>query len=477
MTRANDETALRILLVSTADQGGGAEASAWNVFNGYRKRGHNVSLAVGTKRTDDPDVLLIPNDSSRTRWAKTWLGLNKRLRSMTAGGRMMDRVDYLLRLTGEPRRWLEIERGHEDFHFPGTSRLLQLSGSPQIIHCFNLHGGYFDLRKLAWLSHQRPVILDLRDCWLLSGHCAHSLDCERWKTGCGDCPDLSIYPLIVRDGTAYNWRRKKEIYARSRLHVSAPCQWLMDKVKESMLAPSVIESRIITTGVDSSVFHSFDKGKAREILNLPQDAKILLFAANRIQRNRWKDYPTIHAAISRLSHGLSREKILFLALGEDGPSEQIGTAEIRFIAHEKDQTRVARYYQAADIYIHAAHADTFPRVILEALACATPVIATAVGGIVEQIRGLAGAAIGAQHLNTAGPESATGVLVPKGDAGAMAAAIEKILENALLRRRMSENAAQDAVERFSLEVQMDRYLSWYRELVEKEERDPAKSVA
>jgi len=53
--------------------------------------------------------------------------------------------------------------------------------------------------------------------------------------------------------------------------------------------------------------------------------------------------------------------------------------------YKKDPKNVARFYQAADIYIHPARADTFLNIVLEALACGTPVVASAVGGIPKQV--------------------------------------------------------------------------------------------
>ena len=50
-----------------------------------------------------------------------------------------------------------------------------------------------------------PVALTLHDEWLLTGHCAYTLGCERWRIGCGRCPDLTIYPAIRRDSTAENF--------------------------------------------------------------------------------------------------------------------------------------------------------------------------------------------------------------------------------------------------------------------------------
>jgi hypothetical protein len=225
---------MRILIASSTDLGGGAEISAWNLFNSYRNRGHHAWLAVGGKRSDDPNVFPIPNDACRSLWAKLCYGVGYRIESILRD-RQINRLNDCIRAISEPRRWLETEMGYEDYKHPGTHRLLELCGAPpDILHCFNLHGGYFDLRALSGLSGRLPVILDLRDAWLLSGHCAHSFDCDRWQIGCGECPDLTIPPKIRRDGTAYNWKRKREIFDKSQLYVSTPCQWLMKKVDQSM---------------------------------------------------------------------------------------------------------------------------------------------------------------------------------------------------------------------------------------------------
>ena len=53
------------------------------------------------------------------------------------------------------------------------------------------------------------------DAWLLSGHCAHSFDCERWRTGCGECPDLGIEPAI---------RRRRELLQVNRPLARMPLQ-------------------------------------------------------------------------------------------------------------------------------------------------------------------------------------------------------------------------------------------------------------
>src|SRR5215510_6516066 len=227
---------MNILQVGTTEIGGGAEKIVWGLFHSYKARHHGSWLAVGRKRTDDPDVFLIRNHDARPGWSRFWLGVSHYVQTTCGEVPGAGRLSGLAFGMAQPSRWLDIHRGVEDFHFPGTRSLLQMTPRmPDIVHLHNLHGGYFDLRVLPWLSRQLPVVVTLHDAWLLTGHCAHSFDCERWKSGCGQCPDLDIYPAIARDGTAHNWRRKREIYRNSRLYVGTPSRWLMQRVEQSIM--------------------------------------------------------------------------------------------------------------------------------------------------------------------------------------------------------------------------------------------------
>jgi glycosyltransferase involved in cell wall biosynthesis len=416
-----------VLQVCTYDLIGGAERVAWNLFQTYRRRGHPSWLAVGTKLGSDPDVILLRTTAvSAAAAAKSLL---------VRGAKAVER-----------------SLGVEDFRFPGTWQLLDLTDRrADVVHCHNLHGGYFDLRALSWLSRQVPVIVTLHDAWLLSGHCAHSFDCERWTTGCGRCPDLTIDPAVRRDATAYNWRRKQKIYSTSRLHIATPSQWLMRKVERSMLAPTMAEARVIPNGVDLSVFHCADKDEARAALDIPGEALVVLFAANALRQNIWKDYRTVQEGVALAVGRMRTRSIVLLALGQEGPVERLGDATIRFIPYQTEPRAVARYYQAADVYVHAARVDTFPNTVIEAQACGTPVVATAVGGIPEQV-----------------DEGRSGYLISLGDAPALAERLTRLLSDAELRARMGAEAAQAARRRFDLNRQADAYLDWYQELVERQ---------
>jgi glycosyltransferase involved in cell wall biosynthesis len=219
-------------------------------------------------------------------------------------------------------------------------------------------------------------------------------------------------------------------------------------VEQSMLAPAVHDARVIPNGVDLTVFQPADKRCARERLGVGPDDIVILFVANRIRDNRWKDFETIRKSIAKLSDENLSSRIVFLALGETGEQERVGNVKIQFMPYESDPAAVARCFQASDVYVHAAHADTFPSTIMEAMACGTPVVATAVGGIAEQI-----------------VDGKSGFLVPAQGSDAMTRHIENLIADSSLRERVGTEARRFAECHFNLRRQVDCYLQWYSQLL------------
>jgi len=443
-----DSEKFSILLVNTTDLGGGAEKVAGKLLQQYISLGLKAWMVVGWRKTTEPHILEFPTETSRGVWATAWNMFQRALDGVMGKDRFQGfrrRFSWLRGFTPA----VETLRGHEDFEWPASWHVLDVPPQrPDIVHCHNLHGGYFDLRVLPWLSHQVPVILTLHDAWLLAGHCAHSLSCDRWVTGCGSCPNLSIYPGLLHDGTEFNWRRKLEIYKKSRLYVATPSEWLMNRVRRSILSAAIEDSRVIPNGVDLSVFRPSDREEVRSVLGLPTDRDILLFAANGITANPWKDYRMLLRSLRLVSH-TRHGKVLFVALGQAGRKKRVGNVEITFVPFVRDEGMVAKYYQAADLYVHAAKVETFPLAVLESMACGTPVVATSVGGIPEIIE-----------------DEHSGLLISPGDAASMANRIVDLLDDEGLRSEMGRAAVARVRERYDLKDQVKAYLSWYRSILD-----------
>jgi glycosyltransferase involved in cell wall biosynthesis len=238
----------------------------------------------------------------------------------------------------------------------------------------------------------------------------------------------------------------------------------MSIVQQSILMPAVRSAAIIPNGVDLGIFRPGDRELARKRLGLSQDAAVLIFTAHRIRENPWKDYATLRETAGRLGWLFQRRPLVLLAVGEDGSPERIGNAEVRFLPFSQEPAFLAACYQAGDLCVHSARADTFPTSVLEGLACGVPVVATATGGIPEQIKSLGGFP-GTRPWPDYSREEATGVLVPPADAEAMTGAVAYLLEEEAVRKQLEANAAADAAQRFSVERQVERYIHYYGEVL------------
>jgi glycosyltransferase involved in cell wall biosynthesis len=424
---------LSIVQVNSTNRGGGAAGVARALNDGYTRRGHRARLLVGTCVADGEGGVKLRN--GRGAWAA-----HDRLRDQH-----WPRAAKVARAIASPSSAVDVVFGREEFRFPSTRTVERAATSADILQLHNLHGDYFDLRALPRLAACVPVVLSPQDAWLTTGHCAHTLGCERWRTGCGRCPHLRVYPALRRDGTAGNWQRKADLYAQCSLAVAVPSKWLGDAVADSILGPAIRELRVIPNGVDLGTFHPGDKILARSKLDLEPSGKVLVFAAEGIAKNDFKDYDTFVRALELLGSTFE-EPITAVALGAARPAiRNLGNVVLREVP-SVPLGRVATWLRAADIYVHAARADTFPLAVLEALACGVPVVASSVGGIPEQI------------------EETTGLLVPPGCVADLRDAMAMLLSDVERRTEMGHAAAVDAVRRFGIDRQVAAYLELFMEM-------------
>jgi glycosyltransferase involved in cell wall biosynthesis len=417
------------VIVNTADRGGGAERIAMTMLDGFQALGTETWLAVGAKHTDHPRVMKVDGSPH---------------------------VDYSPHHTGTRRAALAARRqiarrlGLEDFEHPYSRYVLELTGSPpDLVLCENLHGGWFDLRVLPELSLRRPLVLRLADSWTFTGHCACPLGCPRWETGCGRCPDLEIPPAIQRDATRLNWRRKRRIFSGARLFLVAPSRWLMDRARRSLLAPAIAGTKVVPNGVDLGVFTPGDRGAARRSLRLDGDRHLLLYVSNGGDDNPYKDFATIRAAVTGLQGRNGSKPIELLVVGGSGESvEELreGT-RIHRLPYCDAPARMAELYRAADAYVHAAPEEAFCLTAAEALACGTPVVAAAEGGIDEVV-----------------DHGRTGLLSPPGRPDDLAAALLKVLGDPASGARMGEAGARTARDRFDRDRMVTDVHAWCAEV-------------
>ncbi|MBN1558249.1 MAG: glycosyltransferase [Lentisphaerae bacterium] len=368
---------MNILHINETADAGGAAISLWRLHRALQEAGHASRVLVGWTARRGPDVAALGRQSFVSKLGYhgfNLLGLN----------------------------YVGILNGRRVLRHPFVREA-------DVIHLHNLHGGYLSYRLLPRLSRAAPLVWTLHDMWALTGHCAHGLDCVRWRAGCGRCPYPRLYPPIRRDATRWEWRLKRRLYRRARITAVCPSLWLTGLAREALA--DCMPVRHVPHGVDTTRFRPADRGASRRALGLPADRKVVLFAAQDVD-NPYKDAPLLYAALRALDPAL-RERSLLLVVGGGGRGAPPEThLPVRRLGAVRDEAVLAQAYAAADVVAHPTRADNQPLVVMEALACGVPVVATEVGGIPEMVR-----------------HGETGLLAAPGDADGFRAGLEALLDD------------------------------------------------
>ncbi|MGH2461660.1 MAG: glycosyltransferase, partial [Chloroflexota bacterium] len=204
---------------------------------------------------------------------------------------------------------------------------------------------------------------------------------------------------------------------------------------------------VINGGVDLRLFRPSDRMAARASLGLDRHAEIVLFVG-RMDRVKGLDVLLRAGALLKQRPRLK----LVIVGGSAGDAEltrcsalahQLGLdASFRGATLQED---LPLYYNAADLLVVPSHYESFGLVAVEALACGRPVIASTVGG-----------------LPTVVHDEENGLLVPWRQPEAFAERIARVLDDAALRTRLSDNARPSAL-RYSWEAVAERVAALYRE--------------
>lgn len=409
-TYASPRLRLNVLHISESDAAGGAARAAYKLHRGLSGQGHRSSMLVGRKLTGDSDI--------------------RRLKR-NLGWRIADRASGALT---EP---LSLQYLFYPSSFAvATDRWFR---DADIVQLHNLHGSYFSFTALPLLSRRRPTVWLLHDQWAMTGHVAYSLDCDRWRTGCGSCPYLPEYPRLRRDTTALLWRLKRAMYKRSRLTLVVPSQWLLDLVRASPLLRDFRALRI-PNGIDTAVFRPGDSSDARRRLGLPLERRIVLFAASDLQERR----KGLHLLEETL-RGMEKPPLLVVAGNGKVPQE----VETRSLGAVTDEQVLADAYRAADAFAIPTLADVLTQTAQESIACGTPCISFDKGGVTEVVR----------HMET-------GYQATFGDVAALKRGLETLLGDGELLGRLSRRCRDVAEQEYSVELQVKRYVDLYEEILD-----------
>jgi glycosyltransferase involved in cell wall biosynthesis len=420
-------SSLKVVLVATVDAGNGAAIGTYRLHRGLKRLGIGSRMFVAEKYTDDPDVIRFepPRDLGSR--------LRRRLRR-TLITRSMARYSHA--------RSPGLETFSDNRSQYGAEVLAQLPAC-DVVH---LHAmlNFIDYRAfLSRVPTRTPVVRTLRDISFFTGGCHANGACEKYTARCGACPQLGSRD--ERDLSRRIWERKRaafESVAPGRLHIVATSTWTAREAKRSTLLRH-FPITVIPNALDTETFCPKDRLWARSILGIPECARVVLFVAEPITR-RLKGFALLVEALQTLRH---MPGLLLVSVGSGHPPIKVDVPYLNLghIGHERLRSAV---YSAADVFVIPSSQEAFGQTALEAIACGTPVIGFAVGGIVDTVR-----------------PGATGVLVPAGDVRALGVAISDLLDDPITRSKMAVECRRIAVEEYALEIQALRYAALYRALL------------
>lgn len=256
--------------------------------------------------------------------------------------------------------------------------------NPDLIHLHNLHEGvvnipvFFDFLK----SYGKPIVWTLHDCWAFTGHCPHFTfeKCQKWKTGCYDCPKYNQYPSCRIDDSAFQYQLKKASFQGiPNMTLVTPSQWLADLVKQSFLKEYPV--KVINNGINLEFFKPM-QSNFRIRYRLTEKIIVLGVAFD------WGPKKGLQV-FKKLSEDLD-DRFAIVMVGVRPEIKADLPERILAIECTQNQKELAEIYSAADLFVNPTLEENFPTVNLEALACGTPVLTYDTGGSSETIDGTCG---------------------------------------------------------------------------------------
>lgn len=257
---------------------------------------------------------------------------------------------------------------------------------PDVIHLHALHGYYLNYKVLFDYinTHKIPCVWTFHDCHAFTGNCGYYFACEKWKEGCGHCPQIDSYPASMAfDFTAWMWKRKKEMFtAGDKKMIVTPSKWLTEQAKQSYFGkyPCIT----IHNGIDAvQTFTPKGKAQCRKKYGFGQEEKLILGVAV-----GFKDPRKGAKYIIEMAKSLEQEaKVILVGWNKENDSMLEGVKNIVTVPNTRDTGVLAEYYSMADVFVLPSLAENYATVTLEAMACGTPVVGFSSGGIPEQLEG------------------------------------------------------------------------------------------
>jgi len=327
----------------------------------------------------------------------------------------------------------------------------------------------FDVINIHWVAYfistetilkladlKRPVVLTLHDMVQFTGGCHYSAGCRGFVEDCQCCPQLASDTIEL---PRYQLARRRQFAQYDSISAVAPSRWIAAQAIDSgVFRPDGVHQ--IDYALDLGIFRPVDEKRARTKFGIDHDAFAILLGAhnNTEQRKGYFNVIDTLTALRDIPAGqalIASGKIILLAFGHDSSwLDRTGFANRQLGWIEQDEALILAY-AASDIFLLPSLEDNQPNVMLEAMACGTPVVSFAVGGMVDVI-----------------VDGVNGRLVEPFDCTAMARAILNLAQHPEDVLAMGQEARRTIETKFSLDIQAARYEQLFQALIDAQPVSP-----
>ena len=313
---------------------------------------------------------------------------------------------------------------------------------PDIIHLHNLHANFVHIPLLLNYIARKdiPTVVQLDDCFYFTGGCMHytANGCDEWKRDCSDCKFLKRGKHYFFSNRArQNLAEKQRLFqAVPRLAVCGVSEWIANQAKQS---PVFSKAKVIThvyNWIDLDLFTpqgAVSDAGIKKHLGISDRVMLLGVASG------WSENKGLNGFLKIADSLDSRYAIVLVG---QMPANVSLPSNVIHIPATENVGELAKFYSAADAFVHLSKEETFGKVIAEALACGTPAIVsntTAMPELVDKTTG-----------ETVNPDDTNGIIAALGR-------INKAECSGACRKR--------AIENFSLTENCHQILSVYNSLL------------
>jgi glycosyltransferase involved in cell wall biosynthesis len=420
---------MKVTLINTADAGGGAPAACMRLLKALELKQVDVRLQVQDKKTGEQRV-----DSTGD----------------SAFGKLKAKFNFFYERL--PFIWFKAKDKSVRFAFSTANAGTDLSNQPDILNADVLHlhwtnGGYLSIKNLKQLFESgKPIVWTLHDMWAFTGGCHYSGECDHFINQCGNC--WMLRDAGDSDLSFDGWLRKADLLKAAKNIVFVTCShWLADVARTSSLLED-FRIETIPNPIDTVIFSAKDNTAARSKWGINPKAKIILFGAANIMDRR-KGISYLMDALNDLKNNYAGVQDIEIVIF--GKNKSFDTSLFPFKVYEvgiiNSQADLTELYSLADVFVSPAIEDNLPNTVMEALACATPVVAFNTGGIPDMV----------EHLQN-------GYLAEFKSATNFAAGIHYALDGGR-RDFLSINARQKVLDTFTNEKVAEQYMAVYKSIV------------